>query len=75
MRILTYAEAVARWVAAGRPTRSDAEIAEIHRVFCSPCGIYYRGNCRDCGCRVRAEGWAVLNKIAMATEHCARGKW
>jgi hypothetical protein len=75
MRIVTYAEAVARWIASGRPTRSDTEVAEIHRALCVPCAFYRRGFCDECGCRVRSGGLVTLNKIAMATEHCPRGKW
>ena len=73
--ILTYAEALARWITAGRPVRSDAEVVDIHRFLCRPCPFYHRDKCRECGCRVRLDGPAVLNKIKMATEHCPKGKW
>jgi hypothetical protein len=75
MRVFNYAKAVAEWVAAGRPTRSDEDVATIFRVICKPCALHYRGSCRECGCRVRAEGPAVFNKIKMATQHCPRNKW
>ncbi len=73
--VIQYIEAVTEWVAAGRPTRSDAEIADIVRIFCKPCSFYYRGSCRECHCHVRESGPVLLNKVAMATQHCPRGKW
>ncbi len=74
-RTFSYLEAVAEWIAAGRPVRSDEEVAAIHRVLCKPCYLCYRNTCRECGCKVRPEGLAVFNKIKMATQHCPRGKW
>ena len=77
MRLLTYAEAVARWTAAGCPTRSKEDTEEIFRVLCFPCGMFDRPQrrCRECGCRVSPVGPAILNKIKMATEHCPLGRW
>ena len=76
-RVLTYTQAVAEWVAAGRPERSDEEVQRIYKEHCEPCSWRKRRSniCRGCGCRVAAYGMAVLNKIKMATEHCPREKW
>jgi hypothetical protein len=76
-RVMSYAEAVARWIAAGRPERSDKEVEEIFNTDCKPCKWFDRERqiCRGCGCRVTDDGFAVLNKIKMATEHCPRELW
>lgn len=76
-RVLTYTQAVAEWIAAGRPERSDEEVQRIYKEHCEPCSWRKRRSniCRGCGCRVAAYGMAVLNKIKMATQHCPREKW
>lgn len=70
-----YAQALARWTAAGFPTRLQAEIERIEAEHCRPCDAYLAGRCSECGCRVTTSGLAVANKIAMATESCSRGLW
>jgi hypothetical protein len=77
VHVLTYAAAVAEWIAAGRPIRSDAETQSIFRVFCSHCLLYEktRRRCRECGCRVTPNGPAIINKIRMATQHCPIRRW
>ena len=59
------------------PTRSDAEVAAIFATHCQPCEHYDPAahTCAVCGCRVRADGAALLNKIKMGTEHRPKGKW
>jgi hypothetical protein len=76
-RALSYAEAVIEWTAAGRPERSDKEVERIFAHFCKPCRWFdrHRQICRGCGCRVANNGYAVVNKIKMATEHCPRKLW
>jgi glycosyltransferase involved in cell wall biosynthesis len=71
-----YAAALARWLGAGRPTRTDAETDRLFEV-CEQCPRYDRDRsaCSLCGCRVSRGGWAVVNKIRMATEDCPLGKW
>ena len=71
-----YAAALARWLAAGRPTRTDAETDRLFEI-CEGCPRYDvdRSACSLCGCRVSRGGWAVVNKIRMATEDCPLGKW
>jgi hypothetical protein len=76
-RSMTYAEAVAGWIAAGRPERSDEETRRIFDEHCGKCAWYDQDKqiCRGCGCRVMEIGRAVFNKIKMATQHCPRGLW
>lgn len=72
-RIGSWAKAVARWVEAGRPCRSDEEVKRIFDTFCEPCEHLQasKQSCNLCGCKVRRNGAAFLNKIRMATERCA----
>jgi hypothetical protein len=76
-RTLSYAEALIAWTAAGRPKRPDKEVERIFHQQCKPCKWYdpERQICRGCGCRVADNGYAVLNKIKMATENCPRELW
>ena len=86
-KLESYAKSVRRWHQAGRPHRSDAEVAELFDACCTPCEEFdAAGNsCRVCGCKVRRGGLVLLggveirsgfvNKLKMATEHCPLGKW
>jgi len=79
-RVITWAQAVAGWVAAGRPERSDEEVQHIFHTFCagSPACSWYDPHeqmCRGCGCGVSNHKHAILNKIKMATQHCPRNLW
>jgi hypothetical protein len=76
-RVRRYAGAVARWIAAGRPTRSDEEVARIYEQICTPCRYFQvaRSRCRICGCKLGGKPGALRNKIAMATETCPLEKW
>lgn len=70
-----YTQAVARWTAAGFPTREQAEVERIAAELCRPCEHYRDGRCARCGCRVTQSGIPLANKIKMATESCPVGKW
>ena len=84
----TFLSAWQRWIAAGSPTRDDAEVDQIFRDYCRSCPDF-DGNhtCTHCGCQVRdvsgekasAIGRYVsrnlANKIRLGTEHCPVGKW
>lgn len=76
-RAMSYAEAVVEWTAAGRPERSDEEVQRIYQHFCKPCKWFDARHsiCRGCGCRVADRGFAIFNKIKMATQHCPRNHW
>jgi len=56
-------------MAAGRPLRTEEEIAEIYDEQCSPCEYFDNDSCGLCGCHVRREG-TTLNKLAWGTEKC-----
>jgi len=72
-----YWHAVTRWIAAGRPTRTVAEVEFLHGTYCAGCDWYDKKNkrCKGCGCKVKSGGAALLNKVRMATEHCPRNFW
>ena len=76
---VAYVSAVARWVAVGRPTRSQERIDEILTTICDakpiPCEHFRNGSCDLCGCKINANPSALRNKLAMATEACPLGKW
>lgn len=76
VQISNYKDALIRWKKAGKPTRSDEEVQNIHKQ-CSKCDWYDSGKkrCKGCGCKVTTSGFAVFNKIKMATEHCPKGLW
>lgn len=83
-RARKYLSARDKWVAAGKPLRTDAEKALLF-ACCQACptGEYdptpvgpllKGGKCRVCQCGVAAER-NTLNKTAWATERCPRGHW
>lgn len=76
-RLVTYTDAVARWIECGRPTRTDDEVTTIYDQHCKSCNWRKKRTnmCRGCGCHVASKGMALTNKIKMATEHCPRDKW
>jgi hypothetical protein len=71
---VAYVSAVARWIAAGRPTRSQGRIDEILTTICDakpvPCEHFRSGSCDLCGCKINANPSALRNKLAMGTESC-----
>lgn len=71
-----YAKAIARWTAAGSPTRTQAEIDGLLAV-CRGCRQYnaQHAACAKCGCNVNSQASGLANKLAMATEHCPLRKW
>ncbi len=76
-QLKNYYLAVERWVRAGRPVRSNKEVKAIHTDFCVKCDWHdpKQHRCKGCGCKVRPNGIAVLNKIKMATENCPQKLW
>jgi hypothetical protein len=61
---------MARWIAAGRPTRTQEQIDTILAIHCEPCEHFKDGACGKCGCRINKSPEAWRNKLAMATEPC-----
>lgn len=88
-KVQRFTKAVSRWIAAGKPERTDEQVDAILRDHCSMCELFKDSRCthRDCGCQVRSSagekipliGWllprGMLNKLRMATERCPAGKW
>lgn len=75
-QLSSYAAAVSRWLAAGRPVRTDEQVGELLAICQdNKCGKYRDGQCLACGCRVNSSGWALTNKLRMATESCPKGLW
>jgi len=70
-----YAQAVAKWTAAGFPTRPQEEVERIERDLCRPCEQYREGRCGKCGCCVNASSIPLTNKIKMGSESCPLSKW
>jgi hypothetical protein len=77
MQAWLYKEALIRWNKAGRPKRTQEEVAGILETHCKKCDWYdpEQLRCRGCGCKVTDSAFAILNKIKMATEHCPKEKW
>lgn len=84
-----WAQALARWTAAGFPTRTQAEMETCLRVCvgcdnfvpsnpkCASeaCKMKTGGRCKLCGCGVSKSRWTVFNMAKMATATCRMGKW
>ena len=71
-QVYTYSMAVAKWVAAGKPQRTQEEI-DATLAICAGCEMFIddgRPRCRLCGCSVNSQPNGLINKIAMATESC-----
>lgn len=71
-KALSYAQAYARWIAAGSPVRVNDEIRRIFEGICRQCPHFQQkprkrgGKCGLCGCGLNLNS----AKIAWATEHC-----
>lgn len=74
---MNYLAAVRKWVAAGRPERTDEEIAAIYDEHCSRCDMYDKDRkiCNSCGCPATKDQPALRNKLRMATEACPLGRF
>jgi hypothetical protein len=73
IRGVNFASAMARWVAAGRPMRTQSEIDE-RLAICQACPELVDNHCAKCGCAC-VETNQLMNKLALATEKCPLGKW
>lgn len=72
-----YANAIKKWVAAGRPTRTEEEQKHILEEHCYKCEMYdkQKDACMNCGCSLAQTGNPLTSKIAMKTEKCPLGRW
>lgn len=75
-RTVRYTKAVACWIAAGKPTRTQEQIDALLQV-CHKCQFYNAKHkaCSKCGCNVNSQAEGLSNKLAMATEQCPKGYW
>jgi len=65
-----------KWKAAGRPERTDEEVAAIYDTHCRPCEHLTKlGTCAQCGCILKKNLPLFTAKIKMATEHCPLDNW
>lgn len=76
-QMLSYKEALKKWVKAGKPTRTQEQVDQIVEDHCKKCDWYDKEaeRCKGCGCRVSNSSIAIVNKVKMATEHCPKGLW
>ena len=76
-KVKNYFGAVRRWVANGRPTRSEEEIKVLFEDHCQGCSRYDpdKHACKNCGCKVSKDSSPLANKLAMASEHCPLGRF
>ncbi len=76
-KVQNYFGAVRKWVANGRPTRTDAEVEYIFKTWCEPCEKYDKVKkiCNMCGCAANTGEDPLLNKIKMKTEVCPMNLW
>lgn len=72
-----YASAIKRWVAAGRPTRTEEEQKQILEEHCYQCEMFdkEKHSCKNCGCSLALTGNPLTSKVAMKTEKCPLGRW
>jgi hypothetical protein len=76
-KVVNYFGAIRRWVASGRPTRSQEEIESLFESHCKDCDRYDKDKhaCKNCGCSVSTDSEPLGNKLAMETEHCPLGRF
>lgn len=76
-KALNYFGAIRRWIASGRPTRSEEEIAELFETHCKQCDMFDKEKyaCKSCGCSVSTSSEPLGNKLKMKTEACPLGRW
>lgn len=73
-RLARWGRAIRRWIKAGRPRRTDEQVAALLAI-CQGCEHYTDGACAKCGCPANASQSALRNKLRIATEACPIGKW
>lgn len=74
-KAVSYAKAVRRWVAAGKPERTQEEVEAIYEEHCSKCAMFQNGVCNSCGCPASTDQPPLRNKLRMATEACPLGRF
>ena len=69
-RVKRFIHARAKWIKAGKPTRTLDEVRKLYDEKCSVCLQFNSDSCNVCGCRIK-RNTLLLNKLAWATESCA----
>lgn len=73
-RAVRFAAATGKWAMAGCPLRTEEQITAILESHCQPCPEFTGHECRLCGCKTNDKK-RLMNKLALATEHCPLEKW
>lgn len=73
-RVRRYGRAVRRWLRAGKPTRTNEEVAAIYRDHCLTCKYRdpRKGTCKLCGCRVCGKDGAFFTFLGLSLPAKAR---
>lgn len=76
-KAISYASSVRKWVAAGKPERTQEEMDAIWETHCSGCRMYDKVKkvCNSCGCPASTDQPSLKNKLRMATEACPLGRF
>jgi hypothetical protein len=81
VKLVSYAAALAKWLARGLPVRSEEQVKHIYRNICGPCPFREPTDqpevsyCKiGCGCRL-SDDPGIKNKIFFETEHCDDKRW
>lgn len=76
-KMFNFSSAIRKWVAKGRPTRTDEEVEQILNEHCRKCDRYdpVKHVCKACGCIAKTGGSPLTNKLKMKTESCPLGRF
>jgi hypothetical protein len=83
-KAIGYANEVKQWIKAGRPVRSDEEVAERLEICrgnpekgIPMCQLFdpNKEACMKCGCAMNNSSWPLRNGIRMATKICPMKLW
>jgi len=72
-KVVNFATASAKHLAAGAPMASEEEIKRRHAI-CVACEFFDGSACKKCGCPVIREKH-YLSKLSWADQSCPVGKW
>lgn len=73
-KAINYAAESSKWIAAGMPERTDAEVARLAAI-CHSCEHLVEGACSKCGCPIQQDAPTWRNKLKMGSSSCPIEKW
>lgn len=79
-KVISYAKAVAQWVAQGFPVREEEEVQRLFYSVCKKCPLRQETSqeevlyCKSCGC-VLSPDPSIQNKLFFENQHCPLGKF